>query len=318
LLLCQSSLSDGQKDGGVGDKKGVRKWEPRDPLASKERTNEHLRNSLPRSPQSQSTDNNKYGSTNIPDGKGSGKYSTRGVNIKEYFSERPIQQHIVDTFMNEKMSQCGKSEITALFRLLGKKSKYQRHPLLKLHLPAIARRLNLLSVSWIYNDIASIIYGLQQFNLKDDGVLDIILFVNKMKINTERASNAQNVGNALYGLQGMNSECSEIRELLSTLVPKVKSCSEALKAQEVGNALYGLQKMNSEYSEVRDILSALVPKVKSCSEALSTQAVGNALYGLQKMNSEYSEVREILSALVPKVKSCSEALTAQAVGIALY
>jgi hypothetical protein len=172
LLLCQSFTSDGQKDGGVGDKKGVRKWEPRDPLVSKKRTNERLRNSLPRLPNTQPTDNNKYGSANIQGDKGSGKYSTRGVNIKEYFSERPIQQHIVDTFMNEKMSQCGK--ITALFRLLEKKSKYQRHPLLKLHLPAIVRRLNTLSASWTYNNVASIIYGLQQFSLKDDGVLDII------------------------------------------------------------------------------------------------------------------------------------------------
>jgi hypothetical protein len=34
-LSFQSFSSDGQKDGGLDDKKGVRRWESRDPLASK-------------------------------------------------------------------------------------------------------------------------------------------------------------------------------------------------------------------------------------------------------------------------------------------
>jgi hypothetical protein len=111
-LLCQLFLSDGQEDGGSDDEKGVRKCQSRDPLDSKMRTEERLRNSPSRLEPTQSTDTNNYGLTYMQDGKGTVNYSNNGVDVREYFPEKSIQQHIVDTFMNEKFLQCGIYEIT--------------------------------------------------------------------------------------------------------------------------------------------------------------------------------------------------------------
>jgi hypothetical protein len=101
-----------QEDGGSDDEKGVRKCQSRDPLASKMRTEERLRNSPSRLEPTQSTDTNNYGLTYMQDGKGTVNYSNNGVDVREYFPEKSIQQHIVDTFMNEKFLQCGIYEIT--------------------------------------------------------------------------------------------------------------------------------------------------------------------------------------------------------------
>lgn len=96
-LLCETFSSDRQTDGGAGDKKGVRKWNP---LATKKLTNERLHNSLPLSQQTQLIDTKQYLPTHIQDSKGNENYRTRGININEYFSERPTQQHIVDKFID--------------------------------------------------------------------------------------------------------------------------------------------------------------------------------------------------------------------------
>jgi hypothetical protein len=127
----------------------------------------------------------------LQNGKNKGNYNARGVDVNGYFSERPIKQHTADKFIKEKLSQCGKYEITALFRLLGKKSKYQRNPLLQTHLPAIVLRLSMISSKWTYTDISFLCYGLQQFTFKDNGVLDIISFINSVKINTQKAPKMQ-------------------------------------------------------------------------------------------------------------------------------
>jgi len=131
-LLCRTFSGELRKDGSVAiNEKGVRKWEPRDPLALKERTNERLSNNLPQIQQTQS--------------------ATYRKNSPRDFIEQQgtfASQFEVDKFIENNLGKCKRKDISDFFRLSAKVSKRNRKvSFLTKHLPLIAIQLRELSNS---------------------------------------------------------------------------------------------------------------------------------------------------------------------------
>lgn len=245
------------------------------------------------------------------------------VDVTTYFSELPIQQHTVNTFFDNKLLlQCTKYDITTLFRLLGKKCRYQTNSFLKPYLPAIVLQLNTITTYFTYKDISTIIYGLQLLDWKDEGVMDIISFINDKEIGKGaeyiKSPKSQDISMLLYGLQRIGCNNQETKVLLQKVYFMIDKCNEVFKSQEISNSLYGLQGMNSKDSIVLSIVSALIPKVRNCNEMLSAQSVSNSIYGLMGMDSKHDEIRSMLAALLPKAKGCTEEFIAQGVSNIFY
>jgi hypothetical protein len=308
-LSCQSFSSDGRKDEGVNDKNKVRKWEPRDHLASTERTNERLRSNLPQLQQTQSP-----------------VYRQKSPGDPNQQTGRFETQHEVDIFIENNLRECKRRDISDLFRISAKVSKRNRRvSYLEKHLPAIILQLReLSSSSWSFQEISGVVYGLQFMTTDDMGVIDILSVMTLVAIKSIgnvqsiQSLQGQHISMLLYGLQSMNSRHEVIRRLLSVVAVMVSNCSDKFGPQAIGNAFYGLQGMSSDYSEVCDVLLALAIKVSTCEEEVSAQAVGNAFYSLKNMSSDSAEVRQVLSALAIKVRSCKENLDDQGVGNAFY
>jgi hypothetical protein len=182
--------------------------------------------------------------------------------------------------------------------------KNRKLSFLKEHFPAILSKIiDLSSLTWVFRDIATVIYGLQHKKANEQDAIRIssvmtTVIDKSMKNNKNMQSlKEQSISMLLYGLQNMTSDEKVIRDLLKVVALMIIECKDKFDAQEVGNVLYGLKGMSSDCSEVRDVLSSLAIKVRSCKEDLNAQAVGNALYGLKGMSSDCSEVRDVLASL---------------------
>ena len=227
-----------------------------------------------------------------------------------------------DTFVDELLADCSKSDISNFMRIAGKRSRKNTASHMTRRLPDLSRKLDsMVSSEWSYREISNIFYGLQCCKESDDSYLTIMLTMSKIATRSAMRGEmieSQSLSMLLYGLRSNKFKQTESRKVLSCLHKIAVNCKERLSAQAVGNALYGLQGMSSDDADVRSLVRALSGQVARCSEPLSAQAVGNALYGLQGMSSDDADVRSLVRALSGQVARCSEPLDAQEIGNALY
>ena len=194
-----------------------------------------------------------------------------------------------DTFVDELLADCSKSDISNFMRIAGKRSRKNTASHMTRRLPDLSRKLDsMVSSEWSYREISNIFYGLQCCKESDDSYLTIMLTMSKIATRSAMRGEmieSQSLSMLLYGLRSNKFKQTESRKVLSCLHKIAVNCKERLSAQAVGNALYGLQGMSSDDADVRSLVRALSGQVARCSEPLSAQTVGNALYGLQGMSS---------------------------------
>ena len=100
--------------------------------------------------------------------------------IESTFSDKAVTSHKYGDFINHELPFCDPVQFANFMRLTGKKSNRQ-YNLLKIHLPAIASRLNKLSsLLWSFRDISSLVYGLQCMTEKDNGLPSYLSVVTKV------------------------------------------------------------------------------------------------------------------------------------------
>ena len=151
-------------------------------------------------------------------------------------------------------------------RLSGKRSDSKNYLLLKTKLPVIAARIETLSSqTWGYKDIAFVMFGLQCFDEKDDGVISIISSMTKIASKTilkKEEVKAQSVSMILLGLQKMQCTTFECQEMIAVIIKMIIKVNDPINEQVVGNALLSLKSMNSNNSIVLQLISALTVKIK--------------------------------------------------------
>jgi hypothetical protein len=209
----------------VNDKKKVRKWEPRDPLASTERTNERNRSNLPQLQQTQTP-----------------AYKQKSSGDSNQQIGRFETQHEVDIFIENNLRECTRRDISDLFRISAKVSKRNRRvSYLKKHLPAIVLQLReLSSTSWSFQEISGVVYGLQFMTTDDIGVIEILSVMTEVaiksieNIQSMQSLQGQHISMLLYGLQSMNSRHEGIRGLLSVVAIMVTNCTDKFGPQAIG------------------------------------------------------------------------------------
>jgi hypothetical protein len=228
-----------------------------------------------------------------------------------------------DKFIKEWLHHCGVSNISVFVRIAGKKSKGDSFKHLKRNLPAVARRLDSLSLQkWNYLRLSWVIYGMQCLDEDDSGYIDIIKIMTRILNELEKKRALiiypQSIAMMLLGLQNNKFKCKESLQLVAAIGQVTPKCGDKFTAQNVGNALYGIQNLNCTHPETLVLLSALTPQLRDSCDILSSQEVGNSLYGLKSMNCDSPHVLALLSILTPKVTKCNQVFTQMSAAIALH
>ena len=125
-------------------------------------------------------------------------------------------------FLSERLQQCDLTQVGEIMRQFGrKKSRSRLHLILKPHLPAIASHLESFSSKlWSFDNIFSIIYGLQCFEEEDDGYLRILSLVTKIADKSfikKGNPSFKEISAISIGLQRNKMKSTKSREFLSCL-----------------------------------------------------------------------------------------------------
>lgn len=243
------------------------------------------------------------------------------VEMEALFADTHLSKTTVDMFLYDRIDQCDVSNLSNLMRLSGKLMKTRKDLLLKIHMPVIGSRIEMLSSSsWSFMNIAFTFYGLQRMKENDNGLLSILKIMTKIvgeASHRDQTPSAQNISMILLGFQKNNCDKEASKQMLQLLVSIIDSCTDKFDAQHLSTSLNGLQSMSSNCPHVRAVLTALTAKIETCTEDFQSQNVGNALKGLSGMSSDCVEVRTLLTALIPKIISCKGILAAVDVASAL-
>ena len=229
-------------------------------------------------------------------------------------------QENVDTFIVEVLETASIVRLADFMRS-SCQSKMKDQPLLRKHLPVIAKRISdLTSEAWTFKQIAFVVYSLQFIVEKDRHIMNILssmVKVSAVTINGDVAPTSLDIAMIILGLQHHDSTHVQAGNLLGFVEQMLQVSTSKFDAQSLSNSFYGLRGMDITSPQALAVLVSITGRVEKCKGTLTAQQIGFAVNGLSNMNNTRPEVLAALKALAPLVGKIPKTFKSHEIGYAI-
>jgi len=157
-------------------------------------------------------------------------------------------------------------------------------------------------------DAAMSLYGLRGANGQTRETLDILSVLTPFIENCRGPLNANDIATCLYGLQNFKSNQKEVKKVLKALNRHVTSKARGrFNPKGLSMVLNGLQGFDSRRPEVRELIKGITVIARRTAETFygfeDFHQLSSALYGLRDLSSDSVEVRELLVVIADILKN---------------
>jgi hypothetical protein len=240
--------------------------------------------------------------------------------IDAIFKVKANAQENVDLFIAEVLETASIVRLADFMRVSCQKNR-KEFPLLKKHLPVLAKRISdLTSEPWTFKQIAFVVYSLQHIQEKDRHIMNILSSMVKVSAVTMAGDvppSSMDIAMIILGLQHHDATQVQAGNILGFVEQMLQVCTAKFDAQSLSNSFYGLRGMDITSPQALAVLASITKRVDKCKGTFTAQQIGFALNGFQNMNDTRPEVLEGLKALMPLVGKIPKTFRSQQIGHAI-